>query len=206
MRCPKHPALLGPIVNGIPVGALQAPCPKQDFLLSLGRICPEKGQHLAIEASKQAGVPLIIAGEVFPYESHQAYLDEEILPRLDEQRRFIGPVGFVRKSLLLTAARCLLLTSLVPETSSLVARESIACGTPVIAFNRGALPETIEQERTGFLVSDVTEMASAIHKASDIDPVVCRHVAWERFSEDVMTARYIEIYHRLSSRSGEAAT
>ncbi|RDI60019.1 glycosyltransferase [Microvirga subterranea] len=202
LHCPKSRTLLGPIENGVPVDALQASCPKQEFLLSLGRICPEKGQHLAIEASRMAGVPLVIAGEVFPYERHQTYLEEQILPRLDEQRRYIGPADFLRKTLLLTAARCLLLTSLVPETSSLVAREALACGTPVIAFDRGALPEAIEHGRTGFLVSDVDDMASAIQHVGMIDPAVCCQAARDHFSEDIMSARYLEIYHRLCGRSG----
>lgn len=205
LRCPESPKLLGPIENGVPVDALQAPCSKQEFILSLGRICPEKGQHLAIEASRRADVPLLIAGEVFPYELHQTYLEEEILPRLDDQRRYIGPADFLRKTLLLTAARCVLLTSLVPETSSLVAREALACGTPVIAFDRGALSEAIEHGRTGFLVSDVADMASAIQHVGLIDPALCCQVAREHFSEDVMTARYLEIYRRLCERSGEDA-
>jgi glycosyltransferase involved in cell wall biosynthesis len=199
-RCPKSPLLLEPVENGIPFEAFQTACTKRSFALSLGRICQEKGQHLAIDAAKRAGVPLLVAGDVSPYEQHRTYFKKEIMPRLDHARRFIGPVDFARKRRLLTAARCLLLTSLVPETSSLVAREAMACGTPVIAFGKGALPETIDHGQTGFLVYGVDDMASSIGRTGEIDPAVCRHVARERFSEDAMTVRYIQIYRRLAGR------
>ncbi len=135
--------LLPPIENGVPVEALTARHAKRGFALILGRVCPEKGVHLAIEAAKRAGIPLLIAGEVHAYEDHERYFEEEIKPRLDDERRFIGPLDFVRKRRFLTAARCLLVTSVVQETSSLVAREALACGTPVIAFPNGAVPEAI---------------------------------------------------------------
>jgi hypothetical protein len=202
--CPKGPHLLPPIENGVPVEALAARHAKRDFAMVLGRICPEKGTHLAIEAAKQAGVSLLIAGEVFPYEAHRRYFDEEVGPRLDSRRRFIGPVGFVRKRRLLTAARCLLVPSLAPETSSLVAREALACGTPVIGFPNGALPETIEQGKTGFLVDTVEGMAEAIRLAGTLDPERCRAAARTRFSLETMTSSYMAVYERLR-RSGPAA-
>ena len=91
----------------------------------------------------------------------------------------------------MTAARCLLVPSIAPETSSLVAREAIACGTPVIAFPNGALPETVEHGRTGFLVDDVDGMAAAIGRARTLDPGVLRRIARERFSVERMTVRNI---------------
>jgi glycosyltransferase involved in cell wall biosynthesis len=191
--------LLPPIPNGVPVAELAARHAKRDFALILGRICPEKGIHLAIEAAKKADVPLLIAGEVFAYEAHRCYFDEEVVPRLDRARRFIGPVGFSRKRRLLTAARCLLVPSTAPETSSLVAREALACGTPVVAFPNGALRETVDEGRTGFLVGDVDAMAEAIRRAPAIDPQECRRVARERFSLDAMTERYFAVYERLAA-------
>ena len=102
--------------------------------MALGRICPEKGYHIALDAAARAGVPMVLAGEVFRYPAHEQYFRDEIAPRLDASRRFIGPVGLHRKRRLLSEARCLLAPSLAPETSSLVAMEALACGTPVIAF------------------------------------------------------------------------
>ena len=196
--CPKTPHLLPPIENGVPVDALAARHAKRRFALMLGRICPEKGVHLAIEAAKRADIALIIAGEVFPYEAHQHYFAEEVHPRLDGRRRFVGPVGFARKRRLLTAARCLLVSSVVSETSSLVAREALACGTPVVGFAKGALPESIEHGRTGFIVDSVDDMAAAIHLTRTLDPTLCREVARQRFSLDAMTAHYFTLYQRLA--------
>lgn len=202
--CPATMPLLPPIENGVPVQALTARHGKRRFAVMLGRVCPEKGIHLAIEAAKRADIPLLIAGEVFAYATHQRYFAEKVEPLLDDQRRFIGPIGFARKRRLLTAAQCLLVPSTESETSSLVAREALACGTPVVAFPNGALPETIEHGRTGFLVSDVEEMAAAIERCRALDPALCRRVACERFSFERMADRYIGTYDMLAaSRTGQ---
>lgn len=200
--CPASQNLLPPIENGVPVAALQSRHAKRRFALFLGRICPEKGVHLAIEAARRAAVPLIIAGEVYPYAEHQRYFEISIRPHLGPGCRFIGPVGFGRKRRFLTAARCLLVPSLAAETSSLVAREAAACGTAVIAFPNGAMTETVEQGRTGFLVKDVDGMTAAIQAWATIDPLSCSAVAAARFSENTMTAAYLALYDRLAHRTG----
>jgi glycosyltransferase involved in cell wall biosynthesis len=200
-RCPAGMRLLPDVPNGVAVDAFAAGHAKRGFALTLGRICPEKGCHLALEAARRAGVPLLIAGEVFGYEAHETYFAREILPRLDRQRRFIGPVGFARKRRLLTAASCVLVPSLAPETSSLVAMEALACGTPVIAFPAGALPEIVEHGRTGFIVQDEAEMADAIHAAARLDPETCRSTARARFSLERTIERYFSLYRDLARRS-----
>jgi glycosyltransferase involved in cell wall biosynthesis len=194
---PANSPLLPPIDNGVSTEPLAARHAKRAFALCLGRICPEKGFHLAIVAATKVGRPLLLAGAVFPYERHERYFREQIAPKLDSKRRWIGPIGFARKRRLLTAAGCLLVPSLVPETSSLVAMEALACGTPVVAFPSGALAEIIEHGRTGFLVADVTEMAEAIEAAAGIDPDVCQAEARKRFAIGRMIAAYLERYHQL---------
>jgi glycosyltransferase involved in cell wall biosynthesis len=205
--CPPSPALLDPIENGVPVEELAAARhAKRNFALFLGRICWEKGPTIAIEAAKLAGIPLLIAGEVAHYKAHQDFFTQQMSPTLDEKRRFIGPIGFERKRRLLTAARCLLVPSLAPETSSLVAREALACGTPVIAFPRGALGQTIEHGRTGYLVGSesIHEMAEAIAGIDQIDPEICRAEARRRFSLETMVSRYLATYERLAASGRNA--
>jgi glycosyltransferase involved in cell wall biosynthesis len=197
-RCPGGARLLPEVQNGVALDAYAARHAKRRFVIALGRICPEKGFHIALDAARRAGVPLLLAGQAFRYETHEAYFAREIAPRLDRRRRFIGPIGPVRKRRLLGAARCLLVPSLAPETSSLVAMEALAGGTPVIAFPAGALPEIVEHGRTGFIVRDEREMAEAIHAAAALDPDVCRAVARERFSLERTVERYFALYRKLA--------
>jgi glycosyltransferase involved in cell wall biosynthesis len=191
------PKMLDPIPNGVPVDRLRARHAKRDFALALGRVCPEKGFHLALDAARLAGTPLLIAGQVFPYAAHQRYFSEEIRPRLGRNARFLGPIDFARKRRLLTAARCLLIPSLVAETSSLVAMEALACGCPVVAFPAGALPDLVEPGVTGFLVSTIDEMGEAIPLCDGIDRERCRELARRRFSLDAMIESYFRLYRRL---------
>jgi glycosyltransferase involved in cell wall biosynthesis len=197
--CPPGAPGLPVIENGVPVRALDCRVRKRGFALALGRICPEKNLHVALDAGRDAGVPVLLAGQVFPYEAHERYWREALLPRLDATRRFIGPAGLGRKRRLLAAARCLLLPTLAPETSSLVAMESLACGTPVVAYPSGALPEIVEHGVTGFLVRGPAEMAEAIAACDGLDPERCRATARERFPLARMVGRYFEAYARLGA-------
>ncbi|MGH7210428.1 MAG: glycosyltransferase, partial [Acetobacteraceae bacterium] len=192
--------VLPPIANGVDVEALGAAGhARWSFALMLGRICPEKGQHLALAAARQAEMPLLLAGQIYPYPEHLTYFAEAVAPLLGKRHRFIGRRGFAQKRRLLAAARCVLIPSQVAETSSLVAMEALACGTPVIAFAIGALPEILDHGRTGFLVGNVAEMADAIRHADEIDPQTCRQVARERFALARTTAAYLELYARLAA-------
>lgn len=198
--CPPGGLLLPPILNGVDTNRLTPGNIKRNYALALGRICAEKGFHHAIDACKRQCMPFLLGGEVFGYEEHRRYFEEQIEWRLDDCRRFLGPVHFARKRALLAAARCLLVPSLAPETSSLVAMEALACGTPVIAFRSGALPEVVEHGRTGLIVDDEDEMVAALARVNEIDPAVCRQVAVERFSLERMTAEYLTRYRQLSQR------
>jgi glycosyltransferase involved in cell wall biosynthesis len=191
------------VPNGVAAHRFLCRRRKFPFALALGRICPEKGFHLAIAAATAARMPLVLAGRVFGYTSHEAYFRDHIAPTLGRACRFIGPAAFGRKRRLLAAARCLLVPSLVPETTCLVALEALASGTPVIAFRAGALAEIIESGHTGFLVDSVDEMAAAIAEAASLDPRSCRRRAEERFPLAVTVEKYLELYERL--RDTEAA-
>ncbi len=205
--CPPGLAdlLLPPIPNGVPVEALAATrVTRRNYAVALGRICPEKNLHAALDAGTRAGVPVLLCGQVFPYAEHERYWREEIAPRLAPRgpHRFLGPVGFARKRRLIAGARCLLSASRAPETSSLVAMEALACGTPVVAFPSGALPEIVDHGVTGFLVGDVAAMAEAIRATPAIDPAACRAAARRRFSAAAMLARHLDAYRAvLAARS-----
>lgn len=205
LRCPRSENLLAPIENGVEIPAPVA-IRRRNYALSLGRICPEKGYHLAMDAARLAGVPFFLGGEAFPYETHLRYLDQQIRPREDSLRRWVGPLNRRRKLRALRGARCLLVPSTIAETSSLVTMEALACGTPVIAFRFGALPSLVDHGRTGFLVNSVEEMADAIKRADEIDPEACRAAARERFSVQRMTEQYLDRYARIVHSRNNAGT
>jgi glycosyltransferase involved in cell wall biosynthesis len=194
------PRLLGHVENGIALNRFTSQTKKQDYVLWLGRICEEKGTHIALDAAAKAGVPIVIAGSVYPFAYHQAYFEHSILPRLEkmgDSARFVNTPSFATKSGLLRNARALLVTSTAEETSSLVAMEAAACGTPVVAVKRGALAEVVEHGVTGILTRNESKLVEAIANIGDISPQACRVRAVERFSSTRMAADYEKLYARL---------
>ncbi|MDQ2839449.1 MAG: glycosyltransferase, partial [Acidobacteriota bacterium] len=195
----SHPAAQSlPVVrNGIDVERFRPSARKQEFLLWLGRVCPEKGVHIALRVAHKMNLPLIIAGPIHPFSAHQNYFNQEVFPLLDERRRYIDAISVGEKASLLASARCLLVPSLAAETSSLVAMEAISSGTPVVAFRSGALPEIVEDQVTGFIVDSGDEMADAVLKIDSISPEACRAVASARFAGQRMVDDYIALYERI---------
>ena len=185
-----------PIENGVDIPDLTVR--RRGFAFALGRICPEKGFDDALSAAEMAHVPLLIAGTVFPYPDHQRHFHEAVEPRLNWRRRWIGAVEGRCKQHLLAAARCVLIPSKARETSSLVAMEAMAAGTPVVAYPSGALSEIVEDGRTGFLVEGVEGLAQAMGRVDTIDPATCRATALARFSAGRMVARYLARYAELA--------
>jgi len=182
------------IPNGIDTSRYWSSTSARQYLLWLGRICPEKGVHIALRVARRLNLPMVIAGPVHPFRDHEMYFDREIRPLLDAERRYFGPVDLNTKVKLLSEAMCLLIPSLVAETSSLVAMEAIASGTPVVAFRSGALPEIVEHGRTGYIVDSEDEMAGAIAKISALSPEGSRLRASERFDAKRMINDYIHLY------------
>ncbi|TNC48480.1 glycosyltransferase family 4 protein [Rubellimicrobium rubrum] len=193
---PTGARIEAPIENGVEIPDLKVR--RRSFAFALGRICPEKGFDDALASAEMAHVPLLIAGTVFPYPDHQRHFHEAVEPHLGWRRRWIGAVEGRCKQQLLAAARCVLIPSKARETSSLVAMEAMAAGTPVIAYPSGALTEIVEDGRTGFLVESVNGLADAMRRIDRIDPEVCRATARARFSAQRMVARYLERYAELA--------
>jgi glycosyltransferase involved in cell wall biosynthesis len=186
--------LVGVVPNGIALDcfdlALEADSPQQDHregLLWLGRICEEKAPHLALEIAARTGMPITIAGQIYPFSYHQQYFAREVAPLLRSvpNAEFISAPPVELKRRLLRKARALLITSLAEETSSLVAMEAAASGTPVIAFRKGALPEVVKEGVSGFLVDGVAQVVDALQRISEISAVK-------------MAETYSEIYARLA--------
>jgi glycosyltransferase involved in cell wall biosynthesis len=194
--CPRDQRHIPVIENGVDIDPL-LPHAKRNFAVVLGRICPEKNLHVALEAGIMAKIPVLLGGQVFPYPEHIRYFHEQIEPRLTNCNRFLGPLPAQRKKRLLRGARCLLIPSLVPESSSLAAMEALAAGTPVIAFPSGALPEIIEHGVTGLIVNNFEEMADAIRGATMISPETCRQTAMRRFSRQRMIDQYFSLYKQM---------
>ena len=191
------------IENGVPMPKIRLDRQREDFALALGRICPEKNVHEALEAGTRAGTPVLVGGRVFPYREHGEYFAEKVQPLLDHEgvkHHFLGPMEAERQQRLLARAKCLLLPSRVQETSSLSAMEALSVGTPVIAYRSGALAGIIEHGVTGFVVDSVEEMADAIRRVDEIRPEDCRAAAERRFSRDRMVRDYFDLYAAMVRR------
>jgi len=197
------PRVLGVAPNGIPVENFSEsliPTGSREYFLWLGRICEEKGAHTALDVAHTAGVKLIVAGTVYPFLYHQKYFAREIIPRLKRAgatAKYVPQPTFAEKVDLIRNARALLITSEVNETSSVVAMEAAACGTPVLALRRGALPEVVAEGVTGFIVDDADRMAAVMRRAAGIKPEDCRAYAREHYSARLMADAYENLYRKL---------
>lgn len=206
-------SMIGVVPNGIALDKFAVPGSAQNSadcadgnrksLLWLGRICEEKAPHLALEIATRAGLPITIAGQVYPFSYHQQYFAREVVSRLKQMPNaaFLDSPSFEMKRELLRKAQALLITSLVDETSSLVAMEAAASGTPVIAFHRGALPEVVKEGVTGFLVEDVQGAIAACDHVNIISNAACAAHAQENFSSVKMADGYLQLYQRIAANN-----
>jgi glycosyltransferase involved in cell wall biosynthesis len=167
-----------------------------DDLLFLSRMSPEKGPQHAIEVARRCGMRLLLAGKVD--EQDRRFFDEVIAGLIDgDQIVFLGEASAELKRLLYASARCLLFPIMWDEPFGLVMPEAMACGTPVIAFNRGSAPEVIDHGVTGFVVDTIDEMVTAVQRVTRIDRMACRREAEGRFSAQAMAKRYVAIYRQI---------
>ena len=190
----------GTAYNAMPVDGWPYATEKDDYLLAFGRICEDKGFHLAIEVARRTGHRLIMAGVV--QEWYRDYYEERIVPQVDgEQIVFEGEVPDERKRQLFARAKAFVFPILWPEPFGLVMTEAMASGTPVVALRNGSVPEVLDDGVTGFICDDVDGMVAAVGRLGEIDPAVCRRTVEERFSVERMTRGCEALYERLLSRS-----
>ncbi|KGN41668.1 glycosyltransferase family 4 protein [Knoellia aerolata] len=179
--------------HGVDVDALPFG-PGGDDLVSLGRIHPDKGVAEAIAIARRAGRRLVLCGIVHD----ERYFDEEVAPHVDGDRvDFVGPVGPTERARVLGAAAALLHPVAFDEPFGLSVVESMVCGTPVVAFRRGSMPEVVDEGVTGCLVSDVDEAVAAVGTAVALDRHRCRERAVARFSASRMVEDYLGVYARV---------
>lgn len=164
-----------------------------DYLLFFGRIHNDKGAKEAIQIAKAFGKKLIMAGII----QDEKYFAEELAPHFGEDIIYIGSVGPKERNKLLGEAYALLHPIFFEEPFGLSVIESMACGTPVVAFSKGSMPEIIESGKNGFLVSNVKEAVIALEKIPEIKRKSCRNTVEEKFTVEKMVDNYIEVYKKI---------
>jgi glycosyltransferase involved in cell wall biosynthesis len=193
----------GTVYHGMPENLLKEGRGEGGYLAFLGRICHEKGILPAMEIARRAGLPLKVAAKVDP--ADRDYFERDVRPVLAQSPHveFIGEIDDDRKLEFLGQARALLFPISWPEPFGLVMIESMACGTPVIAFDCGSVPEIMEDGLTGFVVKGVDEAVVAVGKLDGLFRPTIRSRFEERFSARAMAREYMKIYEKLVT-SGEA--
>lgn len=184
---------LATVYNGLKVSDFTFNPKPKDYLLFLGRIHPDKGTAEAIEIANLSKKPLLIAGLI----QEQAYYDEKVKPFLNDQIRYVGNLGSEQRNQLLGNASALLHPISFNEPFGMSVAEAMLCGTPVIAFNKGSMPELIKHQETGFLVNDISEAVEAVHTVSAISRKACNLWATSQFSLQKMTADYMDCYRSI---------
>ena len=186
------------VPNGVPITTytFNPYVPSDAPLVFLGRIQQDKGPHIAIKVAKRAGRELIIAGFHDASGRQYEYFTKEVLPYIDGKAvKYIGLVNDTQKNELLGNASALLFPIQWDEPFGLVMIEALACGTPVISFRRGAIPEVIKHKETGFVCDSIDDMLDAVKNINSINRARCRQEAEERFSDKAVVERYEQLYY-----------
>ena len=196
------------IYHGIPLDRFVPTKTKSDYLFSIGKIAPEKGQDIAIKMAKKSGRPLILAGEV--HSVNEGYWKEKIEPHIDgDQIRFIGSLTDEEKIPYFQNAVALAFPLQWEEPFGLVMIEAMACGTPVIAYNRGSVSEVVKDGETGFVINetgdkekDLEAMVKAVNNLNKINPLDCRRHVEDNFNIRQEAENYLRLYRRIIENGG----
>lgn len=183
------------VYNAIPVRDYPFVDRKEDYAVFLGRMSPEKGVHLAIDAAREAGIHLVVAGKcIEPRE--RVYFAEHVKPRLGPSVDWIGEADTHTKKDLLAHARCLLFPIQWEEPFGIVMVEAMACGTPVVALGFGSVSEVVKHGITGYICDGLDELVSGIPRCDALDPAACRAWVAGKFDVPTMVSRYEGVYRR----------
>jgi glycosyltransferase involved in cell wall biosynthesis len=189
--------------NALDLDAYPVHVERGEYLLFLGRMSPDKGCHRAVEVALDAGLPLRIAGKMRE-PAEREYFETYVAPHLGDGIEYLGETTHGKKVALLQNARATLFPIDWEEPFGLVMIESMACGTPVIATRWGAVPEVIEQGRSGVIVDDYREMAGALPAADALEPLECRRWVEEHFSAARMVEDYAAAYETVVAGAKQA--
>jgi glycosyltransferase involved in cell wall biosynthesis len=184
---------VGRVHNAVDVPSFPLGDGSDGYLLFLGRFSSDKGAHVAIEVARRLGMPLVLAGKVVEPGEKQ-YFDEAVRPHLGPKVCFVGPADADFKRELFGGAAALLFPISWEEPFGLVMVEAMACGTPVVALDRGSVPEVVVDGVTGFVVRDVDGLAAAVRKVGDLDRSACRRHVEEHFDMPCMVDGYERIF------------
>ena len=189
----------GTVHHGMPIDSYNFHCKRGSYLAFLGRTSPEKGLDRAIEIARAAEMPLKIAAKID--KADQEYFEAVIQPLLnDGDIEFIGEIGYPEKDDFLGKALALIFPIAWPEPFGIVMMEALACGTPVIAYPFGSVPEVVEDGVSGYLVSDQAGAVEAVKQIGKIDRKKVRKHFETNFTADRMALDYLKIYERMVSR------
>jgi glycosyltransferase involved in cell wall biosynthesis len=185
----------GNVYNGLPMEHYPFSETHDDYILCVGRLSIEKGMHHAIKVAQELDKKLIIAAKLEPLD--KPYYREYIEPYLSEQIQWIGEVEEKERNELMSRALCFLHPVTWREPFGLTLIEAMACGCPVVAFDKGSIPEIVKHTETGFVVPDVETMVDAVSSIDTIDRAKCREYALANFSAAKMTDGYEQIYQKI---------
>lgn len=199
---PQKERFAGVIYNPIAVNSYPFNNGKREpYLLFLSRMCYKKGPHLAIEVAKRLGRRLVLAGNCWD-SLEEEYFRTQVLPEVDgDLIQYVGEADYYQKRELFSQAYCLLAPINWEEPFGLFMIEAMACGTPVVAFNRGAAPEVVAHGETGFVVDTLDEMMNAVEEVHRIDPKDCREHVRRNFDVSAKADDYLVAYERILSSS-----
>ncbi|HEY7531863.1 MAG TPA: glycosyltransferase family 4 protein [Nitrospiraceae bacterium] len=187
---------LGTVYHGLPANLYSAHTEPGKYLAFLGRISPEKCPDQAIELAKRVGMPLRIAAKVDPVD--RAYFERVVEPLLDHPLvEFVGEVTDAQKNDFIGNAHALVCPYDWPEPFGLVLIEAMACGTPVLAYRRGSIPEVIDHGITGLISDNLAEMTKQVEGIPLVDRRGCRQMFEKRFTSERMVQNYMQIYHQM---------